>query len=420
MREKDCITFKVFKIRKNYEKKECPILKYCEIYDIINTIYLFGILVPWEDSYMHIIDIPIIDYLKLCRNIAAKKGFKWVMVLLARERDSLESYEDIKKYWDSYNDLTADQILFIFSLANKKEDFYKQYPALEEQSWVRAHNPNLLVMNEDVPSISTWDRLSRSILQNHSREVENNINTRNKAVENNTNYISDLCKEYDILESQVPAILLFSTKTSMELYEEEKPIVIPINNDKLYDTIKELLSSIESELKRFKAHQHNSEEITSGIKEIENNIYNSKFTSYERRYLHAKKFLSEVQVTEEERRVIRVAMEKFDLSACKMFSHPIRGCLNQFINLSLAHENIEGAIKQKELHLAELNDEKNTLEAEYKCDIYNMQQIMNAIEIKIHDFQHKCEQEKYKDNVTIIEGKDTLKTMKNSYFISKK
>ena len=240
-----------------------------------------------EDIYMDIISIPIIDYLKLCRKTADKKGFKWVMVLLARERDSLDSYEDIKKYWDSYNDLTADQILFVFSLANKKEDFYEQCPVLEEQ-WVRVHNPNLLVMNQDVPSISTWDRSSRSILQNHSREIENNINNRNKAVQNNTNYISDLCKEYGILESQVPAILLFSTYTTMELYKEENPILIPINNNKLYDTIKALLSSIESELKNFKSHQHNIEEIKSQIKEIENNICNSKFSSHERRYLHAK------------------------------------------------------------------------------------------------------------------------------------
>ena len=369
---------------------------------------------------MHIINIPIIDYLKLCRNIAEEKGFKWVMVLLARERDSLDSYEDIKKYWDSYNDLTADQILFVFSLANKKEDFYEQCPALEERCWVRAHNPNLLVMNQDVPSISTWDRSSRSILQNHSREMENNINNRNKAVQNNTNYVSDLCKEYGILESQVPAILLFSTNTTMELYKEENPILIPINNDKLYDTIKELLSSIESELKNFKSHQHNIEEIKSQIKEIENNICNSKFSLPERRYLHAKEFLSKVQVTEEEQSIIKEAMEKFDLCACKMFPHPIRGCLNQFINLSLAHENIEETIKQKELHWAELNDKKNKLKEEYEFEIYNMQQIMKTIDIKIHDFKDKCEQEKYRGDVTIIERHDNLKTIKKGYIISKK
>ncbi len=362
---------------------------------------------------MEIIDIPIIDYLKLCRNIAAKRGFKWVMVLLARERDAVESYQDIKKYWDSYNDLTSDQILFVFSVANEKEDYYGHCPALEEKCWVRAHNPNVLVMNEDVPSISTWDRSSRNILQNH-------INYRKKAVENNTNCISELCAEYNIPESQVPAILLFSTKTSMKLYVEENPIVIPINKDKLYDTIKELLSSIGFELKEFKAHQHNSEKIVAKIKEIEKNICSSRLSSHERRYLHAKNFLSDVQVTEEERAIIRRAMESLDLSACKMFSHPIQGCLNQFINLSHAHENIEDCIIQKELHLTEQNHEKNMLEAEYKCEIDSMHQIMMSIEIKIHEFKDKCEQEKYRDTITIMGGKENLKLIKSGYIISKK
>ena len=45
---------------------------------------------------MEIINIPIIDYLMLCRHLAAQRGFKWVMVLLARERDAIKSFEDIK------------------------------------------------------------------------------------------------------------------------------------------------------------------------------------------------------------------------------------------------------------------------------------------------------------------------------------
>ena len=136
-------------------------------------------------------------------------GFKWFEMHYASDffdtiyELAVKLIKDGKAY---VCDLTADQILFVFSLANKKEDFYKQCPALEEQCWVRAHNPNLLVMNQDVPSISTWDRSSRSILQNHSREIENNTNNRDKAVQNNTNYISDLCKEYGILESIISGI----------------------------------------------------------------------------------------------------------------------------------------------------------------------------------------------------------------------
>ncbi len=37
---------------------------------------------------MEIINMPIAEYLKTCKKVAYQRGFVWIMVLLARERDA--------------------------------------------------------------------------------------------------------------------------------------------------------------------------------------------------------------------------------------------------------------------------------------------------------------------------------------------
>ena len=59
---------------------------------------------------LQIISMPVVEYLKMCKTVARQRGFVWVMVLLVRERDAIHSYNDLKHYWDSYNDLTGNYI----------------------------------------------------------------------------------------------------------------------------------------------------------------------------------------------------------------------------------------------------------------------------------------------------------------------
>ena len=145
--------------------------------------------------------MPIAEYLKLCKAIAFERGFVWVMVLLARERDAVHSYNDLKQYWNSFDDLTGDKILFILSIANRREESYRSYPVYEIAGWRRLYNPNLLIMNQRVPTVSRWEFPSDENIQKY----------RNMAIENNTHFISDLCNEFGISEKEVPSIVLFRT-----------------------------------------------------------------------------------------------------------------------------------------------------------------------------------------------------------------
>lgn len=300
---------------------------------------------------MEIINIPIIDYLMLCRHLAAQRGFKWVMVLLARERDAIKSFEDIKKYWDSYNDLTAEKILFVFSLANRKEKSYNRHPAFENECWIRAFNPQFLIMNDTIPSISTWDSHSQNIVRNY----------RNAAIDNHTQNISDLCREYNISESQIPSLLLFKLHSYMPDLSTQKPIILPLINDDLYGSIKNLLLYLEPFLKKIKECELHCEGLLNKLKEVNEAISNAKLSSQERHYLRAISFLQKTSMSEETRSIIQHAIETLDLKICHTFSQPLRGCINQIISLLIANKNIQYNIDQKNLNLIEFSDKETEL-----------------------------------------------------------
>lgn len=347
---------------------------------------------------MELITIPIIDYLTLCKNLAAQRGFKWVMVLMARERDAIKSYEDIKKYWDSYNDLTSEKILFVFSLANKQEESYNRHPAFEKECWVRVFNPQLLIMNDTIPSISTWDSQSQNIVHNY----------RNVAIDNHTQNISDLCREYDISESQIPSLLLFNVHSHMPDTITEKPIILPLINDDLYGSIKKLLLYLEPFLKRIKCSELYYEKLRNELKEVRETISNAKLSSQEIRYLRANSFLQNVSLPKETRSQIQHAIETLDLKICHTFSQPLRGCINQIISLLIVNKNIQYDIEQKNLKLIDISNKeaelKNKLIAaeKEKCNAYR------SLDQALLDFIEGINQEKIMDNAIIIKENEVL------------
>ena len=88
------------------------------------------------------------------------------------------------------------------------------------------------------------------------------------------------------------------------LNEIENPIVIPINNDMLYDTIKKLLTSIENELRGYKDNQNKLKKIISMLNKVDQNISKNKLSKKERHYQQAKKFLSNVNLNQEDHEAI--------------------------------------------------------------------------------------------------------------------
>lgn len=154
------------------------------------------------------------------------------MVLLARERDATRSYQELVEHWESFNDLTSDSILFVLSAKNKKTSPLLNYK----------NNPNMFVANK------AWHDLD---IHHPSRRF---LGQRSVAVYNNTQYISEICHSFGVSEKDIPAILLFKLTS----HGHEEPVVIPINEDNLYETIRGLIiatESISNEIKNMQNHK---------------------------------------------------------------------------------------------------------------------------------------------------------------------
>lgn len=186
---------------------------------------------------MDIINIPMLDYLKYCRKIAGDNGFKWIMVLLARELDAVKSYEQLKKYWNSFNDLTGDLVLFIMSINNESHETPNGL-ANEVYDWRMINNSNLKIINDIQLSIRDDDFPSEESIMHY----------RNLAIENNSNGISNLCRFFNLPEELVPSVLLFETGSRYL----RPSCVIPLESDDLYASMKKLFISIQPAVNKYK------------------------------------------------------------------------------------------------------------------------------------------------------------------------
>lgn len=280
--------------------------------------------------------MPIAEYLKTCKTVAYQRGFVWIMVLLARERDAMHSYNDLKRYWDSFDDLTGDEILFIMSIDNRREESYSFYPAHESKRWRRIYNPHLMIMNRKVPTIPRWKFPSDKKIREY----------RNRAIENNTHFISELCHLFNMSEKDVPSIVLFCTEPS----KKNKPVVIPIKSDNLYTSVKNFITEIQPELENYKKCRAELRNTLLDLQELKNSIQQNIISSPERRYLKAKSELLQIIKTDStdiDISMLQKAIEKKDISACKQFPQPIRGYLNQMIDLQKEYKEIESRVTKK-------------------------------------------------------------------------
>lgn len=64
---------------------------------------------------MEFVDRPIIDFYRHSLSAASKRGFLWVVTLLAREADVEGLYLNLRKSWTSLDSITGKYFLFIFA-----------------------------------------------------------------------------------------------------------------------------------------------------------------------------------------------------------------------------------------------------------------------------------------------------------------
>ncbi len=260
---------------------------------------------------MEIIDYPIIDYLNLCLKTAFRRGFLWVMVLLAREKDLPKGYDDIIRYWDSYDDLTGDKIMFLLSKSNNPREHANNLLTHEQKAYKRAGNSSLLLVNRTPPQVSKDD------YPLDARDYW----VREEAMRNLSLHISPVLQQYNLSEKDIPAILLIPTMT------DSSPIILHGIED-VYQSIRSLIIRLEPLLREY-------DEIQASI-QMESDI---RFKKYIQSAEYVHNALSEMDSDSSE--AVMTAIENGDLSICARFIQPLRGHLNRLIDIQTQRKDLD-------------------------------------------------------------------------------
>lgn len=276
----------------------------------------------------------MIDYLKYCRESAEKKGYKWIMVLLARELDAVKSYDQLKKYWNSFNDLTGNLVLFILSIPN---DSHEEANGLTNpiQPWRVINNSNLKIINEDSHTISAYTFPSEETIEHY----------RNQAIDNNSNGISNLCSFFNIPEESVPSILLFETH-SRSLHPS---CVIPLESDDLYASIKKFFIFIQPAVEKYLDLSEEIEQIEKEIAIISGENQKNNFSDIEKQYIRTKNSLMRaVENNGIDKTIVQNIIIERNEELCLGLPRPINYQLSKVIKLISDIPDIEETITRKQ------------------------------------------------------------------------
>lgn len=276
---------------------------------------------------MQIVELPIEEFLQTSIKEARNEGFLWIMILLAREIEAENSYEQLRKCWSSFDNLTNKEILFMFSVAGEKKSEVGDCLPKKNSLGEIIFNPFLRIMNSLLPSLREKQNITNA----------ENIKLLEKVLKGNTNHVSELCARLDVKEESVPAIVLINTFN-------EKKIVLPLAEDDLYISIKKFICAISSELKAYNDLIDKRHSIRDEIENIDYKIQNSSIPKYAKDYYKAKGRLEEIIAKEPEgidANALKAAIENNNISAKKQFPKEIGNDLNRVINLKKDHKDLE-------------------------------------------------------------------------------
>lgn len=338
---------------------------------------------------MEIVNIPIVDFYKNCLDCAYERGFKWVLCLLAREADAEKTYKQIQKYWNSFHDLTGNQILFIFAGALKEDNEYSSILHHEFETWRGLRNASLHIVDENMLTIPYY-KYSEIDFNKHSFGV---------ITENHTRSISELRDYLGLSEKVIPSLVFTPTYKLIQ----DKHIVVPLKGENIYQEIKEIIGKLESPLKELKMEQENYEQIKIQLAEISQQIETFNHgTKIQKRYVNAKSYLKTMIDNTDNGRLknnLITAMHSRVITDWHLFDRQTRAYLNQYIDLLKNNPDIEFECEKMVSELTRLrleSDKKNSIAENLHNKIISQYQCLEQI---INEFPDKVDSNEEKSNI---------------------
>lgn len=129
---------------------------------------------------MDIAKIPIVDFLRYCKEGAREQGYSWIVCILCRAGDCRYLYESIERDWRSLDSITGKSMLVL--LAGNEVSEEKLYSLDTDKlcitdkriSYIKRYNPFATIIGNSVSIKSDISSVRYSILKNHIPNVEKN------------------------------------------------------------------------------------------------------------------------------------------------------------------------------------------------------------------------------------------------------
>lgn len=129
---------------------------------------------------MDIAAIPIVDFLKYCKQGAKENGYSWIVCVLCRAGDCRYLYKSIERDWQSLDSITGKSVLVLLAgnEVGKSRingmNFGEFCVADKWEKWMKRYNPFATIIgNSD--EITTYLPSERyRILRDYIPEVESN------------------------------------------------------------------------------------------------------------------------------------------------------------------------------------------------------------------------------------------------------
>jgi len=188
---------------------------------------------------MDIAKIPIVDFLKYCKEGAKRKGYSWIVCILCRKSDSRNLYKSIESNWKDLDSITGSRILVLFA-GNEidDKDLYEQEldkfcVTDSKESYIKRYNPfaTFVGINNDIKT--NLSSVRYRILRDQIPNVE----------ENQTDAVDSLRHYFGLSEQNIPC-LVYTPLIHNRLPVQNIVVPFPEGEIDLYGYFKRLFNRI--------------------------------------------------------------------------------------------------------------------------------------------------------------------------------